>query len=122
MGNSTESGLVSIVDVLSIMMWTEFYRITGVHIIENNRLCQDNESTILLVKDGCMSVGKNSNHIKNQCFLITDKVAQGNLKIIRKRSEEIWANTNTKSFQGEICRLFRSMFIGIPVDYDDDRG
>ena len=47
--------------------------------IENNILYQGNMSTILLEKFGRMSAGKNSKHIKNSFFLITDKVAMEDL-------------------------------------------
>ena len=38
------------------------------HTIENNILYKDNKSTILRVKNGRMSSGKNSKHIKNMFF------------------------------------------------------
>ena len=49
--------------------------------IEDNVLYQDNKSTILLAKNGRMSAGKASRHIKNQFFLITDKIAQDELTV-----------------------------------------
>ena len=47
--------------------------------IENKILYQDNKSTILLDKNGRMSAGKNSKHIKHRLLLINDKVAQREL-------------------------------------------
>ena len=80
-GSSTESELVSIADVLGIMMWSKYFMESQGYTIENNVLYQDNKSTILLAKNGRMSAGKASRHIKNRFFLITDKVAQEDLTI-----------------------------------------
>ena len=57
--------------------------------IENNILYQDKKSTILLTKNGRISTEKNSKHIKNRFFLITDKVAQCDLKIEHKGTDEM---------------------------------
>ena len=70
------------------------------HTIESNLLYQDNKSTILLAKNGRMSAGKNSKHIKNRFFLITDKVAQGGLSIQHKGTKDMWAGVNTKPMKG----------------------
>ena len=63
--------------------------------IENNILYQDNNSTILLAKNGRTSAGKNSKHIKNRFLLITDKVVQGDLKIEHKGTDDMWGDVNT---------------------------
>ena len=63
-GSSTESELVSIADVLGMMMWCKYFMEAQGYTIENNILYQHNKSTILLAKNGRMSVGKNSKYIK----------------------------------------------------------
>ena len=88
--------------------------------IENNILYQDNKSTILLAKNGRMSAGKNSKHIKKRCFLITDKVAQGNLEIHHKGTDDMWVDVNTKLTQGKRFRVMHRKVMGIRADYDDD--
>ena len=42
--------------------------------IDSNILFQDNQSNILLENNGSILVENNINHIKNEYFLITDKV------------------------------------------------
>ena len=79
-GSSTEAELVSIADVLGMMMWCKYFMEAKEYTIESNILYQDNKSTILLAKNGRTSAGKNSKHINNRFFLITDKVAQGILR------------------------------------------
>ena len=73
---SAESELVSISDVLGMIMWCKYFMKAQGYRIENKILYQYNKSTILLAKNGRMLDGKNSKHINNRLFLITDKVAQ----------------------------------------------
>jgi len=119
-GSSTESELVSIADVLGMMMWCKYFMEAQGYTIENNILYQDNKSTILLAKNGRMSAGKNSKHIKNRFFLITDKVAQEELEVHHKGTDEMWADVNTKPLQGTKFRVMRAQVMGIDVEYDDD--
>ena len=67
-----------------------------------------------------MLAGKNSKHIKNRFFLITDKVAQGGLLIQHKGTKDMWADVNTKPVQGLLFQKFRHKLMGVPVEYDDD--
>ena len=40
--------------------------------------------------------------------------------IQHRGAEEMWADGNTKPLQGNTFRVFRSMLMGIDVEYDDD--
>ena len=103
-----------------MMMWYMYIMEAQGYKIESIILYQYNNSTILLAKNGRMSAGKNSKHIKNRFFLITDKVAQGDLEIRHKSMDNMWANMNNKPTQGKLFWLRRSKVMGVPVDYDDD--
>jgi hypothetical protein len=119
-GSSTESELVSIADVLGMMMWCKYFMEAQGYTIENNILYQDNKSTILLAKNGRMSAGKNSKHIKNRFLLITDEVTQEDLEIQHMGTEEMWAGVNTKPLQGKKFNVMRVQVMEIPVEYDDN--
>ena len=67
-----------------------------------------------------MSAGRNSKHTKNSFFLITDKVAQEELELQHKGTEEMWADVNTKPLQGTKIRVMRAQVMGIDVEYDGD--
>ena len=95
-GSSTEAELVSISDVLGMIMWCKYFMEAQGYKIENNILYQDNKSKILLAKNRKMSAGKKIKHIKNRFFLITDKMAQGDLNIEHKGTDEMWGDVNTK--------------------------
>ena len=72
--------LVSIEDILWMMMWCKYFMEAQGYAIENNNLYQDNKSTILLEKNGRMSAGKNSKHIKNVFFLSLIRLPWGILR------------------------------------------
>ena len=119
-GSSTELELVSIADVLGMILWCKYFIEAQGYPIKNNILYQDNYSTILLSKNGRMSAGKNSKHIKNKFFHITDKVTQGDLENHHMRTKEMWADINTKPVQGQIFRILRPEMMEVAVEYDDD--
>ena len=97
-------------------MWYKYFMEAQGYTIENNLLYEDNKSVILLAKNGCLSAGKNSKHIKNICFLICDKIAQGDLQIIHKGAAEMWAILTQKPLEGQMFHLVRSTILGICVD------
>ena len=67
-----------------------------------------------------MSASKNSKHIKNGFFLITDKIAQEELEVQHKGTDEMWADMNTKPLQGMKFQVMRAQVMGIAVEYDDN--
>ena len=111
--SSTKAELVSIADVLGMMMWCKYFMEAQGYTIEHNIPYQDNKSTILLAKNSGMSAGKKSKHIKNRLILVTDKIAQGDLEICHKGTNEMWADVNTKPLQGMKYRVMRSEIMGV---------
>ena len=82
-------------------------------------LYQDNKSTILLAKNGRMSAGKTSKHIKNRLFLITDKIAQDKLTVQHRGTKLIWADSNMEHLYSNGFWLFRSVLMSNLPDYDN---
>jgi hypothetical protein len=62
-------------------------------------LYQDNISAQLLIKNGRMSSGKKTKHIKAKFFFIKDRIDCGEIKVIDCPSEEMWADVLTKPLQ-----------------------
>jgi len=60
-------------------------------------LYQDNISTQLLIKNGKMSGGKKTKHMKAKFFFIKDRVDDGKVKVLDCLSEEMWMDIMTKS-------------------------
>ena len=103
-----------------MMMWCKYFMEAQGYTIESNVLYQDNKSTILLAKNGRMSAGKNSKHIHHRFFLVTDKIAKGDLEVKYAPTKQMWGDVNTKPLQGQLYREMRAKVMGVPVDYDDD--
>ncbi len=59
-------------------------------------LYQENMSTQLLIKNGHMSSGKKTKHIKAKFVFIKDKIDSGEVKVIDCPIEEMWADVLTK--------------------------
>ena len=57
---------------------------------------QDNKSAILLEVNGKMSSSKRTKHIKAKYFFVTDKVAQGDVVIEHKYTDDMWIDSNMK--------------------------
>jgi hypothetical protein len=62
--SSTEAELVGVNDAMSMILWTRlFLEAQGVEVTDNV-IYQDNQSTMLLAKNGRQSSGKNTRHLE----------------------------------------------------------
>ena len=82
-------------------------------LVEDIYVYQDNQSAILLEKNGMKSVGKGSRHIKIKYFFITDKVQDKEMKIIYCPTEAMVADFYTKPLQGALFVNHRNKIMGI---------
>ena len=76
-------------------------------------------STQLLIKNGKMSSGKKTKHIKAKFFLIKDRVDNGEIRLIDCPTEVMWADIMTKPLQGTAFRVMRAELMNCPVNYED---
>ena len=84
-------------------------------------MCQDNKSCMLLETNGKFSSSKRTKHINNKYFLITDKIAQGDLELEYCPTDKMWVNGHTKPKQGLPFRQDQAMVMNCPVDYFEDK-
>jgi hypothetical protein len=82
-------------------------------------LPQDNISTQLLIKNGRMSSGKKTKHIKAKFFFIKDRIDDGEIKVIDCPTERMWADVMTKPLQGMVFRTMQAELMNYPVDNED---
>jgi hypothetical protein len=82
---------------------------------------QDNKSAMLLERNGKASSSKRTKHINVRYFFVKDKIAKGEIELEHCPTEEMWADMNTKPRQGRAFIVFRSMLMGIPEDYNDEK-
>ena len=50
---------------------------------------------------------------------MVDKIALGELEVVYKPTDEMWADINTKPRQGRGFREFRAKLMNCPVNYND---
>ena len=117
--SSTETELLTADMFMPEMLWSlHFIQAQGYN-VECVGLYQDNISTQLLIKNGKMSSGKKTKHIKAKFFFIKDRVDDGEIKVIDCPTEEMWADVMTKPLQGTAFRVMRAELMNCPVNYED---
>ena len=77
----TDTELVAVNDGIGSMLWTKPFLETQRHQVDANILHQDNQSAILLEKNGKASSSKHTRHLNIRCFSVANQVSKGNLKI-----------------------------------------
>ncbi len=77
----TESELVGIDDMVTIILWTHYFLLSQGYGVIENLLLQDNKSSILPDRNGKASSGKHTRHINICYFFITNQVNMKELTI-----------------------------------------
>ncbi len=98
--NLMESKLVTADMYMPEMLWSLYFIQAQGYKAECMGLYQDNISTQLLIKNGWMSSGKRTKHIKAKFFFIKDRVDKGEIKVMDCPTKEMWADVLTKPLQG----------------------
>ena len=79
--SSTEAEIVGADDEMPQMLWTLCFLEAQGCKIDDNLLCQDNKSSILLETNGRGSSGTQTRHIAVRCFFVADGVKSGEIRI-----------------------------------------
>ena len=79
--SSTELELVATVDILPQIVWTSYFLMEQGYRVEKSVLYQDNQSAILLEKNGKASIGKRTRHINIRYFLMKDRTDKGEVYV-----------------------------------------
>ncbi len=87
--------------------------------IGNQPYDQDNISTQLLIKNGKISSGKKTKHIKVKFFSIKDRIDDVEIRVLDCPTEEMWVDIMTKPLQGTASRVMQAELINCPGNYED---
>ena len=102
--SSTEAELVGVNDTMYLIIWTQlFLQGQGFKVIDN---VQDNQSTMLLARNGKMSSGKNTQHIEIRYYFVTDHIARGKMSLEYCSTGAMVADYFTKPLQGTKFQRF----------------
>ncbi|GAX11354.1 hypothetical protein FisN_22Lu047 [Fistulifera solaris] len=111
--SSTEAELVGVGEVIGQMLWTKRFMDCQGYNTKASIVYQDNDSAILLEKNGKASSSKRTRHIDIRYFHITDRVAAGEVVVKYCPTEEMLADFFTKPLQGSHFIRFRDVLLNL---------
>jgi hypothetical protein len=104
--SSTEAELVGVDDVMPQVLWTRYFLEAQGYTVRDSIIYQDNQSSILLEKNGKCSSRKRTRHINIRYFFVTDRVKVNEVSIEYCPTGEMNANFYTKPLQGSAFLKF----------------
>ena len=111
--SSTEAEVVGVNDAMTMILWTRLFLEEQGVIVKDNIIQQDNQSSILLEKNGKESSGKQTRHMEIRYFFVTDAIKRGMARIDYCPTELMHADFFTKPLQGQLFRAHRAMILGL---------
>ena len=110
--SSTECELVGVDDCMPMICWTRYFLDAQGYGVTETVVFQDNKSAILLENNGTLSSGKRTKHINIRYFFISDRVKNGELKVVWCPTLDMVGDYATKPLQGKLFRKFRDLLMG----------
>ena len=114
--SSTEAELVGVNDMMALVLWTRNFLEAQGYKIKDNVVLQDNESAILLEKNGRRSSSKRTRHIEIRYFFVTDNVKRGRMRIEHCPTGDMVADFFTKPLQGAAFKKMLKSIMNISDD------
>ena len=112
--SSTEAELVAASDMSGQILWTLYFLQEQGYMVEENRVYQDNQSAILMERNGTLSSSQRTRHIKVRYFFIKDKIEDGEMQVVYCPTEDMVGDFFTKPLQGQKFVDFRKLILGLP--------
>jgi hypothetical protein len=114
--SSTEAELVAVNDVMPHILWTRYFLEAQGYGVKDSLVYQDNQSAILLEKNGRASSGKRMRHINIRYFFVTDRIAAREVKVEYCPTGEMLGDFFTKPLQGILFRKFFNHVLNLNGD------
>ncbi len=112
--SSTEAELVVAVDdVMPMILWTRQFLEGQGYEIKDNIVYQDNQSAMLLEKNGQRSSTKRTRHLNIRYFFVTDRIRAKQLTVEYCPTGDMWADVFTKPLQGAAFVKFRKLILNL---------
>ena len=87
--SSTEAELVGVNDAIGMALWMRMFMEGQGYKIKDNVVYQDNQSAILLEKNGKKSSGKRTRHLSLTYYFITNQIEKKVKAIARNKVQEV---------------------------------
>jgi hypothetical protein len=111
--SSTETELVAADDFMPIILWTNYFLEAQGYGHQDTILFQDNQSAMLLEKNGRRSSSKRTKHINCRFYFITDRINFDELSVEYCPTGEMIGDFFTKPLQGKLFYKFRSLIMNL---------
>jgi hypothetical protein len=82
--------------------------------IPENMVYQDNQSAMLLERNGQQSSTKRTRHLNYRYFFVTDRIRGKQLTVEYCPTGDMWADVFTKLLQGGAFVKFRKLILNLP--------
>ena len=115
--SSTEAEFVTVVYVLTQLIWTQYFQKEQGCEIHDNVIYQDNQRAIKLENNGRLSRIKRTRHINIRYYFITDKITKQEASVKFCPTLDIIGEYFMKALQGSQFHRFCSIIIGIHKYY-----
>ena len=103
--------MVGVDDAMSLIIWTKNFLEAQGYRASDNVVYQDNQSAMLLERNGRASSGKRTRHVDIRYFFVTDRINQKQMRVEYCPTEEMIADFFTKPLQGSLFRKFRTFLL-----------
>ncbi|CAJ1937439.1 unnamed protein product [Cylindrotheca closterium] len=115
--SSTVAELVGVHDALPMIMWSRYFIISQGYEVVDNIIHQDNQSAMLLEKNGRSSCGRKTRALDVRYFSITDKIKSGFMRVLHCPTAKMLGDFFTKPTQGTLFRTFRNLIMNPSDQY-----
>ena len=115
--SSTEAELVGVDDVMPMVLWTRQFMEGQGYSITDNVVYQDNQSAMLLEKNGQQSSTKRTRHLDIRYYFVTDRIRKKQLHVEYCPTGDMWADIHTKPLQGATFAKFRRLILNLQDDH-----
>jgi hypothetical protein len=102
---------VGVNDVMPQILWTRYFLEAQGYDVDDSIIYQDNQSAMLLEKNGRASSGKQTRHINICYFFVQDRVEAGEVSIQYCPTGNMIADFFTKPLQGSLFIKFRDQIM-----------
>ena len=98
-------------EVLPQILWTRYFLEAQGYGVDDSIVYQDNQSAILLTKNGRGSSSKRTCHINIRYFFVADQIANKEVKVEYCPTGDMIADYFTKPLQGSLFKRFRDFIM-----------
>jgi hypothetical protein len=111
--SSTEAELVAVNDVLPQVLWTKYFLEAQGYDAVDAVMYQDNQSAILLEKNGRASSSKRTRHLNIRYFFVHDRIEAKEVRVEYCGTDDMVADFFSKPLQGSIFKKFRDFIMNV---------